>query len=373
MRSGALSWVLALFAVASFLFLAASADAKESKTTVLPTFTIESNRNRILHVLAYMRDYSSLASYTDTVYLFREKLVDYMILPNKKVKFEGWTEPRTILSRSYYRFTDAQGLDSVSSECVWHFSWTDWMGLPPLEKLPANLSFDRDGRDTVFGKYSPCIIWDKTGDRARVDVNVLAAPSGREWCPQFDVFFRRDVDFDSFKISFNYDNVLGYDLSPADITAYTYSIESNGRGHELQRIFPLNRGPIYVTTVGEVYVLDREFLTPKEAKVWKDFKYDDEDVSIFEPADAPPLSPEILALISRVEAVNKGDVRVSLPPDERMVSIYWGKRKQNLGDRMIQLFKQLTGITLIKSRKQARNTWESFKKEQIRRNQSQPK
>ncbi|MDE6027941.1 MAG: hypothetical protein K2G23_07715, partial [Muribaculaceae bacterium] len=247
-------------------------------------------------------------------------------------------------------------------------SWTDWMSLPPLKALPQRLSVVKSGKDTLEGKYSPCVIWDKKDDRVNVDVNVLACEEGRRWCPTFKVFFEKGIDFDSFKMSFKYDNVLGYDLSPADITGYSYQIDSNGRGHEMQRILPRNKGPFFVSTQGEVYILDREFLTRKEAKVWEDYRFDEEDVGIFEPSDAPPLNPEILALIKRVEEVDKGSVRLSLPPDERLVSIFWGKRKMNLGERALALFKQLTGITLYKSNKNAKSNWKKFKEAQIRKN-----
>lgn len=336
--------------------------------TSLPELTVESNRNKILHILAYMRDYSTLTlSYTDTVFLFREKLVDFMLVPNGKIKFKGWTMPRTLLSQSYYRFTNSHGRDSVSDECVLHFSWSDWVGLPPLSQLPEKMSYRRNGLDTLKGKYSPCIVWRKQDDRVRVDVNALAAEEGKKWCGVFWDFWNNGVDFDLFKLSFNYDNVLGADLSSADLSGYSYSIVSAGRGNELLRI-PLNRGPVYTTTDAQLWILDREFLTKKEAKIWEDHRFDENGIGLFEPADAPELSPEIQSLISRVEKVNKMEVRLSLDPDERLISVNFGKRKPNLGERALSLFKQLTGITLIKSRKNAKDNWRDFQKKQQRKN-----
>ncbi|MDE6097647.1 MAG: carboxypeptidase-like regulatory domain-containing protein, partial [Muribaculaceae bacterium] len=45
----------------------------------LPEVVVESRRRRVLHVLAYVREYSTLTTYTDSVFLFREKMVDYML------------------------------------------------------------------------------------------------------------------------------------------------------------------------------------------------------------------------------------------------------------------------------------------------------
>ena len=351
-----------------FIEIHLRAATPNGKTSQLPELTVESNRNKILHVLAYLRDYSSLSTDKDTVFLFREKLVDFMLVPNEKVNFKGWTMPRTLLCRSYYRFTNSTGLDSVSDESGLHFSWTDWVGMPPLQELPPNLSYRKEGRDTLMGKYSPCVIWDKDNDQVEVNVNVLAAEEGRKWCPAFKSFFKKGVDFDNFNVTFDYDNVLGADLSAADLTRYIYHISSIGRGHEIQRI-PLRRGVEYVSSEGEMYILDREFLTKKEAKKWEDYKFDEEDVGIFEPADAPPLSAEIMTLIKRVEAVDKGEVRISLPPDERLISKFYGKKKPNIGERALGLFKQLVGITLYKSHKNLKKNWREFRKEQMERNQ----
>ncbi|MDE7442045.1 MAG: hypothetical protein K2M69_07765 [Muribaculaceae bacterium] len=353
---------------ASIFLLGAACLGYSKNPTALPELTVESNRNKIVHILAYMRDYSSLIiSYDDTIFPFREKLVDFMLVPNERIKFKGWSMPRTLLSRSYYHFTNSNGRDSVSDESGLHFSWSDWVGMPPLNSLPDRLSYRNNGTDTLMGKYSPCIVWDKKDDRVRVDVNALAAEEGKKWCGAFKGFWNNKVDFDYFKLSFTYDNVLSADLSASDLIGYSYSIASSGRGHELQRI-PLNRGPVFVSTDAQLWMLDREFLTKKEAKIWEDYRFDEESVALFEPADAPPLSPEIMALVERVEGINKQEVRLSLPPDERLISKFFGKKKPNLGDRALTLFKQLTGITLYKSNKNAKDQWREFKRKQIRKN-----
>ena len=89
--------------------------------TELPEMVVESGKRRVLHMLAYVREYSTLSSYGDTVLLFREKMVDYMFVPDKKMRFKGWTIPRILKTKSYYRFTDGQGLDSVSDYCGRYF------------------------------------------------------------------------------------------------------------------------------------------------------------------------------------------------------------------------------------------------------------
>ncbi|WP_301059036.1 hypothetical protein, partial [uncultured Muribaculum sp.] len=73
----------------------------------LPEVVIESRSHKVMHILAYVREYSTLTTYTDTVFLFREKMVDYMLTPDKKSKFKGWSSPRIMACKSYYRFSNA--------------------------------------------------------------------------------------------------------------------------------------------------------------------------------------------------------------------------------------------------------------------------
>ena len=99
------------------------------KVSELPEVVVKSDRQRLLHILAYVREYSTLATYTDTIFLFREKMVDYMLPSDNKIKFKGWSYPRVLTSKSYYRFTNNNGLDSVSDVDQHHFSWSDWIGI----------------------------------------------------------------------------------------------------------------------------------------------------------------------------------------------------------------------------------------------------
>ena len=105
----------------------------------LPEVTVETRGKRMLHILAYVRDYSTLTTYTDTVFLFREKMVDYMLPTDKKVNFKGWSSPRILSCKSYYRFTNQNGLDSVSDTNQNHFSWSDWVGIPSTVTIPSRL------------------------------------------------------------------------------------------------------------------------------------------------------------------------------------------------------------------------------------------
>lgn len=337
----------------------------QESITELPEVVIESRQHKLLHILAYVREYSTLSTYTDTVFLFREKMVDYMLPSEKKVRFKGWTSPRVITSKSYYRFTDASGLDSVSDRCSHHFSWADWVGIVPAAKLPSGLCGIESGTDTVRGKYSPTETWVKNGDRVTLDVNVMADTASRKWVPNLSLFFRDDVDFEQFKIRFNYDDIVGDILSPIDLTGYSFNIESNGRGHGLFR-FNRRNEPFFVSSYAEVYIIDKEYITVKEAKKWDRRDAESNEIEIFEPAEAPALQPSIQMLVDRVNAVDHDLVRLDFTPDHRLA----GRKikKMNIGQRVLKRVKQMFGIDNINAERKWRRQWNDFSKIQSKKN-----
>ena len=214
--------------------------ARESADTVmmmenvaeLPEVVVESKEHRMLHMLAYVREYSTLASYSDTVAMFREKMVDFMLPADDRTRYKGWRYPRTINARSYYHFSDANGLDSVSDRCNQHFSWSDWVGMIPEVKLPAAIAAAENATDTLRGRYRPVEIWNRSGGhRLAVDIDVTADTLGRRWVPGISAFSRtRPIDFERFTMRLNYNGVDGPAVTPLDLTGYSFNIESRGRG-----------------------------------------------------------------------------------------------------------------------------------------------
>ena len=66
----------------------------------------------------------------------------------------------------------------------------------------------------------------------------------------------------------------------------------------------------YFTTKSDVYIIALEYMSAKDARKWESHNYEDEEVELFEPANAPPLDETTLQLIDRVGKVNKGQIRV---------------------------------------------------------------
>lgn len=320
---------------------------------------VESKKRAMLHILAYAREYSTLATYTDTVTMFREKMVDFMLPHGDKSGFNGWRRPRVLNSRSYYRFTNADGRDSVSDKCSHHFTWSDWVGVAPQMSVPYALMGAENGvkADTVSGKYSPVEIWVRNDDKISVDVNVMADTAALRWMPGISSFFRDDnTDFEQCRLRLNYNGVSGDMVGAADLSGYSFNVESRGRGHG---IFQFNRSdePFFVATYTELYVLDKEYISVKEARKWDKLKIGTLDMEIYEPADVPELQPSVMALIDRVVNLDTDGIRTAIEPDRRLVSRNVSRRNFNLGYRALSMLKQLTGITLYRSHRNFNRSW----------------
>ncbi len=335
----------------------------------LPEVIVESRKHKVLHMLAYVREYSTLSTYTDTVFMFREKMVDFMIPPENS-GFKGYRNPRILKSKSYYRFTDSEGLDSVSDECRHYFSWSDWIGVITPPKIGDGLKNVAVGTDTLMGKYSPTEVWTKNNDRVTIDVNVLADTVSRKWVPNLSIFFRNNLDFENFRLRYNYDNVVGDSISLIDLTGYSFNIESNGRGRDMFRFNKVDES-FCVSTYTEVYILDKEYITEKEAKKWGKHNFKSDEIEIYEPADAPCLQPSILALVDRVNDVNHNKIRLAIAPDRRLVGR--GVVRQNIGQRVLQLFKMATGISRYRAKKNWERQWNDMRQERMKQKRDSEK
>ena len=353
-------------AISIFFAIYVLSFGKMDEPIELREFVYESHKLKALHILAYVREYSSISTYTDTVAMYREKLVDYMIPPRKKSRFNGWTIPRVLASRSYYRFTNAEGLDSVSDRYNHHFSWSDWIGLPRTVSLPESLRNADNALDTVMGKYSPAEIWSLTNDTVSVKVDALADTSAGKWAPTMSHFLNDISSFDQFRLAFRYNNKGEETLAPDALTDFSYIVESRGRG---RNIYLFNRAdePYFVSTSAEVYILEKEYITLKEAKKWEKFKIKGDEIEIYEPAEAPMLSDEIQLLIDRVNNIDHDLARLSLTPDQRLVGR--GIVKLNPGQQILKRLKGMFGIDKLIGKRKREKEWREFRNTRRKANQ----
>lgn len=306
----------------------------------LPEMTVNSRDHQVLHLTGYVREYSTLSTYTDTVLLFREKTVDFMI-PAKNIKnYKGWSLPRVLASRSYYHLTNAVGLDSVSNHFNQHFSWSDWVGVFNSRVIPADMRDDTAATHVDYGKYSPSVIWRRTDDNIVLDVDILADRKNREFVPAFSGFVDNRVDCSRFTLKYIFSGVYGHEVFANSLMGMSFNIESNGRGRNLNRHLQ-TQDPVYINTYAELYITDREYLTVHDAYKREKKPPHSEEIGINPPPEAPELQPAILSLVERVDNFDYDTPRLDKQPDRRLgtASKFATDKPDGLFKRLFKVFK----------------------------------
>lgn len=330
--------VIGIIVYAVFIAKAGRPVVKESESEVplarftveLPELTVSSRHRPILHLTGYIREISTMSSSADTLLLYREKWVDFMIPTGKEKRYQGWLEPRLLKTKSYYRWTNAMGLDSVSDRANHHFSWSDWISLPGRVNFPSIIAGSKIGTDTIMGIYSPAEIWIKTKEKATVTVDVLAdsnATFKRKWTPRLAGPYWRNLDFERMKLEFEYSDIDTFAVRPQNIDHLSCYVESMGRGHDMFRFHTIG-DEVYVTTYFDLTITDREYLTVKDARRKEtDLLAAMEDAMLIFQSEQMPRDSLIDELIARVESIDHDSRRLAMELDKRVgnMSMFEGK------------------------------------------------
>ncbi len=290
----------------------------------LQPLVVESSKRPVLHIVAYVREYSTLSSYTDTVQLFREKTVDFMLQPKPTRHQPDWGAPRVLAARSYYKFTNYLGLDSVSDSFGRHFSWSDWVSLRRDIRLPMGLFSNAATTDTVHGKYSPAEVWYRSGEDVDIDIDLLADTAARHWAPRIYANSSDDLEFTRFNLRYNFGDVYDSRIVPFNLRGLSFNIESEGRGRGLYKFFKNGQNG-YFTTYAEIYVVDKMWITHSEAREWAKHPPKADEIGILVPSHVPALDAATQQLIARVEGIDREAIRLEESPDNRVASF---KRKK---------------------------------------------
>ena len=290
-----------------------------SRTVInLPELNVSTKYRPILHLTGYIREISTMASSVDTLMLYREKWVDFMIPSGKEKRYKGWSFPRILKSKSFYKMTDAFGHDSVSDRSDHHFSWSDWISLPRRVNFPSRIAGSRLGTDTLMGRYSPSEIWRKDTLGVIVSVDVLADTIKREWTPRLTGPIWKDFEFDRMVFEYGFSDTDTFAVKPQNIDHMSCYVESMGRGHNMFR-FHRRDDNIYVTTYIDLTITDREYITVKEAKrKEKNPLAAIEDAMLIFQSEKMPRDSIINDLIARVNSIDHDSRRLGMEIDTRV-------------------------------------------------------
>ena len=307
--------------IAAYLFPPLPAHGDEPASTTLAEVTVRPLDRPILYISGYMREYSTLRTLSDTIFLFREKAVDFMLPVGSKARhFRGWHIPRLLSSKSYYRFTGPEGLDSVSDHCNVHFSWSDWMELPAGMRLSGAVAGSGNVCDTVRGPRGRISqIWKRDDELVGVHVNVMADTLNTRWMKNIARRQSAGVDFEQMSLGCMYEDVDRDSISPDQIKDCIMHVRSMGRGYDLRlrgcRVQP------EIETYAELYVTDKKYISVKEAKRLEKNLHEGVPADIAAPQRAPELPPEICSLVDKVDKIDRTRIRLNIVPDKRLAGI----------------------------------------------------
>lgn len=309
---------------------------KNEKILQLPELIVKSHRKEVLHIVAYIRENSYMSNYGDTVRLFREKWVDFMIPMRDARNFKGWNKPRLLTSKSYYHFFNYNGLDSVSNEYNHYFSYSDWIEIPNSIKVPGNNDSKAFYIQTAPNKKDVSRLWEKNDDNISVTMDLMSDASNWEYAPEIHTGFQDVVEFDKFQINYTYNNVVDRTLYATDLNSAVYELESYGRGYEKYQnsIFQV---PAFVSSKIEVYFIDKEFLSKKEAGKWRDIRNKLDKIDILTLNDEVP-EPDISAqnLIARVNETDFAKRKTFVKPEQRLAGIDLSEKSKKVKKRRLK-------------------------------------
>ncbi len=244
------------------------------KTLDLSEIIVSPGMRPLLHITGYMREYVSSFGSKDSLTIYKEAIVDFLI-PIDKTKIKGWQKPRILTSNTYSRHTNADGLDSVSRYAdeiflmsynlnVFPTSTSNVLNLP--EKI-ANTS--GIASETVFTKKKTKMDWQKNGNVIRMNHDIMTQYPNHVYTPNALKVIGATTDFTEALSSYVFINSDGENaITPADLSQISLSLKMTGRGKAYKWAFN-TQTPLDMRSYIEIYITDREYVSEEEAKELK--------------------------------------------------------------------------------------------------------
>lgn len=277
------------------------------KALELSEVTVTPGSHPLLHLTGYMREYASSFGSSDSLTIYHESIVDFMI-PIEDTKIKGWRKPRILAENNYMRHTDSKGLDSVTDKVDDLYLWASYARIFPSSKYSIKLPSDVAGvsgsvSKTVINKDKTRTNWQKNGDMIRLNHDVMPRYKNHTYSPGVFKLLGATINITEATGSYVFINSDGDNqLRPRELSRISRSMKMTGRG-KMWKWAADSKAPVDMKSYIEIYVTDMEYLTEAEAK---DLKKNPPAVScnqIVAPAGAPALHPGIQNIVRRVKGL----------------------------------------------------------------------
>ena len=269
----------------------------------LPEIVIRPGARPLLHLTGYMREVTSVLCSSDSVTIFKESVVDFLV-PVEKTKIKEWNKARELASKTYVRMSNSSGLDSVSTNHEYEFMlWGNRKSLiPSATRISDRIKGLDVVCDTVMGRYYPKIIWLKNGDITRWSGDALANEKNHITTPWALKLFGLTTDVTEISENYVFNSPEDDFIRPADLKQVSITIDMLAKGKLYKKTFD-SSSPVNVRNYMELYLTDREFLSEEEGKSLKKEIPIIDSSDILAPTNANPLHPAIIRTVERVNSL----------------------------------------------------------------------
>lgn len=238
----------------------------EETSYELPEVLIDSESHNHLVLTAYVRNYITRTTGNDTVVSFEEQIIDFMFPVTKKAKVKGWKKPR-ILAQRTYDWGKTSKRDTVRyTEGTKGYSYS--YDLDDKFILPQTIAVGNAIKESIPGKYSDKEIWQKRGDTYFLEKDGLADYKDHIAKPTLAKILGLTMAVDQEESKYKFTENGKNQFSPEDVLEAVISYHLNMSGKGIKYAYD-TKDPIDLYGYGEMFVIDRAYLTAEEAKELK--------------------------------------------------------------------------------------------------------
>ena len=262
----------------------------------LPEVTVDSESHNHLVLTAYVRNYLTRATGKDTVISFEEQIVDFMFPVTKKAKVKGWNKARVLAKRSYDWGKNSKRDTVRYTEDTKGYSYS--YDLNDKFVLPDAMAAGNAIKETIPGKYSNKEVWQKRGDTYFLEKDGLADYKDHINKPAIAKMLGLTMSMDEDEAKYKFSENGKNQFSPEDVVEASVNYHLNMSGKGIKYAYD-TKDPIDLYGYGEMFVIDRAYLTAEDAK---DLKKNPTviNMNFKAPENIPLPPPQMLKIKERV-------------------------------------------------------------------------
>lgn len=278
----------------------------EESTYALPEITVDDVSRNLLYIKAYERNYQSGTDANDTINYFTERIVDFVLPLTKKAGHKGWNNGRVLSERQYSHIKQKRKNKSRDTLVYRENRYNKSYGYKIDEEcvIPESLLKGDSLKVIIQGKYSPKDVWTKVGDKYVLTRDNLADYKDHVNSPAYLKLLGSTTDFTRQENVYKFSPDTKGKIKPDDLTEAAYFDELLLKG-KMWKMASEQKDPIPLKSYGELYVIDRAYLTADEVKELKK-NQPVIDISFEAPEGIPAPPLEIVNLKAAVIETNTG-------------------------------------------------------------------